>query len=183
MKTLVCVTPNPAHTVSWPEVIDPLRAKNLGLRRRPELGGGQREGCRVCLIRGGVTIVAAINPHHREITWEPYKLMAFSRILRFIWGYPHGCEVLSGLSGVGLKLRVARNRPKEYLRGHSKDQRPALLQGNWPQSLSLFSQASEPCSHSCPSLILAQFSQVAFPTTPRRIFLLMASSGQIILLL
>ena len=69
-----------------------------------------REGFRVSLIRGGVTTVAAINLLHREITWEPYKLMAFSRILKKIylglsirqWG-----GAVSGLSGRGLKLGVA----------------------------------------------------------------------------
>lgn len=44
-----------------------------------------RKGFRVSLMRGGVTTVAAINLLHREITWEPYKLTAFSRILKKIY--------------------------------------------------------------------------------------------------
>lgn len=52
------------------------------------MGAGPREGIREQSLSpwGGVIPVAAINSPHREKTRELYKLMAFSRILRKIWG-------------------------------------------------------------------------------------------------
>lgn len=134
-----------------------------------------RKGFRVSLMRGGVTTVAAINLLHREITWEPYKLMAFSRILK---------KIYLGLSiwqwGAGLRTLREGAKAGSGMRDHSKDQRPTPIQGN-PASVfeSLFPGLPAPLILSRPS----QMKEQSFQATPRGIFLLMASSRQINLLL
>lgn len=40
MKTLACVSPSSALTLMRPENIGPLKAKDLALRRRPEMEAG-----------------------------------------------------------------------------------------------------------------------------------------------
>lgn len=68
IKTLVCVAPSPSLTPSWKRVTDPCGPRAKFKRRLSwRLGRGK---CRVCLIWGLIPIVKAINPTHREITWD-----------------------------------------------------------------------------------------------------------------
>lgn len=73
MKSLVSVIHNTGLTVSWPRAIDA-----QGPRTGSGKSAGQRgvQGVLSCLI-GVESSVAATNPHHREIAWEPYKFKAF----------------------------------------------------------------------------------------------------------